>query len=198
MPGVEVVGLLTTINRAFDRVAMHGVRRSLVEAQARSAGLPLHIVPLPFPCSNEIYAERMRIFVEAARCDGIEGMAFGDLFLSDVRAYREQQLAGTGLQSLFPLWGQNTRELASDMLSGGLKATITCVDPRRLDRSFAGRAFNAALLRSLPPEVDPCGENGEFHTFVSAGPMLTEDVEFSPGDVVERDGFVFADLMPAR
>jgi uncharacterized protein (TIGR00290 family) len=196
MPDIEPIGLVTTINEAFDRVAMHGVRRALVEAQARAAGLPLHIVPIPSPCPNEVYAERMSQLIADLRRLGAQAMAFGDLFLADIRAYRERQLSGTGLEPLFPLWGLDTRMLAADMLAGGLEATIICVDPQRMDRSFAGRRYDADLVATLPPEADPCGENGEFHTFASAGPMFVRPIPVSAGDVVERDGFVFADLLP--
>ena len=198
MPHIEPIGLLTTINEAFDRVAMHGVRRALVEAQARAAGLPLRIVPIPSPCPNEVYAQRMRHFIAESRRMGAVAIAFGDLFLADIRAYREQQLAGTGLEPLFPLWGLDTRMLAADMLAGGLEATIICVDPQRMDRSLAGRRYDADLVATLPPSVDPCGENGEFQTFASAGPMFSRPIQVSVGDVVERDGFVFADLLPVR
>lgn len=195
-PGIEVVGLLTTLNEAFDRIAMHAVRRALVEAQADAAGLPLHIVPIPFPCPNDVYEERMGRFVSQARADGVEAVAFGDLFLEDIRRYREDRLAGTGLSPLFPLWGRNTSELARDMIDGGLVAHLTCVDPTKLDPAFAGRRFDHALVAGFPATVDPCGENGEFHTFVSAGPMLASAVPIHAGEIVSRDGFIFADLMP--
>ena len=196
-PGAAAA-LLTTTNEAFDRVAMHAVRRQLLEQQAAATGLPLHVVPLPWPCSNEEYERRMgsavRRFVEA----GFTHAAFGDLFLEDVRRYREERLAGSGLTPLFPLWRtKSTIELAREMVEGGLSARLTCVDPRRLDRSFAGRTFDAAFLDVLPAEVDPCGENGEFHSFATQGPMFRAPVAVTPGEVVERDGFVFADLQPA-
>jgi uncharacterized protein (TIGR00290 family) len=195
--GAEVTALFTTVNAAFDRVAMHAVRRELVEAQARAAGLPLHLIEIPHPCPNADYERIMGAFVAKARAGGVDAMAFGDLFLSDIRAYRERQLAGTGIAPLFPLWGRDTRALAGEMIDGGLIAHVTCVDPSRLDRTFAGRRFDRALLADLPPAVDPCGENGELHTFVSAGPMLRRAVGVRVGAVVERDGFVFADLLPA-
>lgn len=195
-PG-RVAGLLTTTNEAFDRVAMHAVRRTLVEAQARAAGLPLHVVPLPWPCSNEDYEQRMGAAVARFRDEGFTHVAFGDLFLEDVRRYREERLAGSGLEPLFPLWKKTTTmALAEDMIAGGLRARITCVDPRKLDRSMAGREFDAELLRDLPPGVDPCGENGEFHSFAYAGPMFSHPIAITTGDTVDRDGFTFCDLAP--
>ncbi|HUO30006.1 MAG TPA: hypothetical protein VMU80_12370 [Bryobacteraceae bacterium] len=193
-PAVEVVALVTTLNEAFDRVAMHAVRRELLEAQAESAGLPLWTVPLPWPCSNEQYEARMRGLCARAVGEGVEAMAFGDLFLADIRAYREKQLAGTGLEPLFPLWQIPTAQLARDMIAAGLRAKITCVDPKVLSREFAGRDFDAAFLADLPPAVDPCGENGEFHSFVYEGPMFSKPIQLLTGEIVERDGFVFADL----
>jgi uncharacterized protein (TIGR00290 family) len=193
-PGA-VGGLLTTTNEAFDRVAMHAVRRALVEEQAQAAALPLDIVPLPWPCSNEEYERRMAAAVARALARGFTHVAFGDLFLEDVRRYREERLAGSGLAPLFPLWKQQTTAaLAREMIAAGLEARITCVDPRKLDRAFAGRPFDAALLESLPPGVDPCGENGEFHTFACAGPMFSRRIDVRAGEVVEREGFVFVDL----
>jgi len=194
----RVTGLFTTINAAFDRVAMHAVCRELVEAQARAAGLELHLIEIPYPCPNADYERIMGAFVAEARAEGVEAMAFGDLFLADIRAYRERQLAGTGIAPLFPLWGRDTRTLAREMLDGGLEAYVTCVDPSKLDRAFAGRTFDRAFLADLPPGVDPCGENGEFHTFVSAGPMFRQAVAVRVGNVADRDGFVFADLLPER
>lgn len=193
-PDVEVVALITTLNQAFDRVAMHAVRRELLELQADAAGLPLWTVPLPWPCTNEQYEARMRALCERAVGAGVEAMAFGDLFLADIRAYRVKQLAGTGLEPLFPVWGLPTRDLAGEMIAAGLRAKITCVDPKALPREFAGRDYDAGLLADLPAGVDPCGENGEFHTFVFDGPMFRRPVEVEAGEVVERDGFVFADL----
>ena len=191
---VEVVGLVTTINQAFDRVAMHAVRRSLLDAQARSIGIPLRPVPLPWPCSNDDYERIMAEVCRQAGAEGIECMAFGDLFLPDVRAYRERQLAGTDLTPLFPLWELPTGALAREMLAGGLQARITCVDPKVLPPTFAGREFDQAFLADLPAGVDPCGEKGEFHTFAYGGPMFREPIPIASGEVVERDGFVFADL----
>lgn len=194
MPGIEVVGLVTTVNAAFDRVAMHAVRRSVLHAQAEAAGLPLFEIEIPFPCPNEAYEQAMEDFVAAAVADGIEAMAFGDLFLEDIRAYREAKLAGTGLTPVFPLWERDTTKLAHEMIASGLRAVLTSVDPGKLDRSFAGRTFDADLIADLPEGVDPCGENGEFHTCLVAGPMFRHSLDVRVGPVVERDGFVFADL----
>ncbi len=196
-PDVQVVALLTTINEQFDRVAMHAVRRELLELQAAAARLPLWTIPLPWPCSNAEYEARMRAACQRALSEGIECIAFGDLFLADIRAYREKQLQGTGLDPLFPVWGLPTRRLAQDMIQAGLRARITCLDPRVLAREFAGRDFDAALLSDLPPGVDPCGENGEFHTLVYDGPMFSHPLPIEPGEVVDRDGFVFADFVSA-
>lgn len=194
---VEVVGLLTTLNAEFDRVAMHAVRRVLLEAQAQSVGLPLLAVPLPWPCSNAEYeAALLNALGEARAALGITHVAFGDLFLEDVRAYREAQMAGTGLAPLFPLWGLPTNQLARDMIDGGLRARLTCIDPRQLSVDFAGREFDAAFLDALPANIDPCGENGEFHSFAWDGPMFAHPIRVTAGEVVERDGFVFADLLP--
>lgn len=193
-PGAAA-GLLTTTNEAFDRVAMHAVRRELLEAQADAAGLPLHVVPLPWPCSNEQYEAIMKKAIGGFVADGFTHVAFGDLFLEDVRRYREDRLAGTGLEPLFPIWKTKpTRELAQEMIEAGLKARLTCIDPRKLDRRFAGRDFDMRLLSELPGEVDPCGENGEFHSFAYAGPMFKKVVCIATRDVVDRDGFVFCDL----
>jgi uncharacterized protein (TIGR00290 family) len=194
---LEVVGLLTTLTDTFSRVSMHAVREELLDRQALAAGLPCHKVRIPWPCPNEIYEARMSAALATARAQGITHVVFGDLFLSDVRAYREAKLAGTGIAPVFPLWGRDTRRLAGEMLDGGLEARLTCVDPRKLDRSLAGRAFDAALLAALPEGVDPCGEHGEFHSFAWAGPMFSAPVPVVPGEVVEREGFVFADLAPA-
>ena len=196
-PEVAVAGLLTTLNGAFDRVAMHGVRDALLEAQAEAAGLPLWKVPLPWPCSNEAYEAAMAEACARAAAEGITAVAFGDLFLEDVRAYREAKLAGTGLAPVFPLWGEDTARLAREMIASGLEATLVCVDPRALEARFAGRAFDGALLAELAPGVDPCGERGEFHTFAWAGPMFRQPVAVAPGETVTREGFVFADLVPA-
>src|SRR5208282_5028417 len=192
----EVVALLTTINSTYQRVAMHAVRESLVEMQAAAANLPLVKVPIPSPCSNEVYEQAMSEAMARARAEGVWHIAFGDLFLEDIRAYREKHLAACGMTPVFPVWGKNTRRLAEEMLAGGLSAFLTCVDPRKLDRAFAGRRFDAHLLRELPPSVDPCGENGEFHTFANAGPVFEREIPVEVGEIVERDGFVFADLLP--
>ena len=191
---VTISGLLTTINQDAQRVAMHAVRTELLEAQAESLGLPLWKVPIPSPCSNEIYQQIMGDAVRRIVDDGFTHMAFGDLFLADVRLYREQQLAGTGLTPLFPLFGADTPMLAREMIASGLRARITCVNPKTLNRSFVGREFDAALLADLPATVDPCGERGEFHSFAYAGPMFRHAIPIENGIVVERDGFVFADL----
>lgn len=193
-PNIELAGLLTTVNAAFDRVAMHGVRRSILEAQAAAVGLPLHVVDLPWPCPNGTYEELMRAFVERAVSQGVEQIAFGDLYLEDIRRYREEKLAGTGLTPIFPVWGKDTRTLAHEMIAAGLRTHISVVDKSKLDASFAGRLFDERLLRDLPQDIDPCGENGEFHTCVSAGPMFAHALNITTGEVVERDGFIFADL----
>jgi uncharacterized protein (TIGR00290 family) len=193
---VEVVGLLTTLNATHARVAMHAVRETLLDRQAAAAGLPLWKVPLPWPCANEVYEALMADVFARARAERIDAIAYGDLFLEDIRAYREARHAGTGIDALFPLWRQPTADLARTMMEGGLRACLTCVDPKQLDAAFAGHDFDAALLRDLPSTVDPCGENGEFHTFAWSGPMFAGDVAIARGEVVERDGFVFADLLP--
>ena len=194
-PGLEIVGLLSSINEEADRVSMHGVRRTLAEAQAKAAGLPLHIISLPSPCSNEVYEERMSAFVAKARAAGVEAMAFGDLFLEDIRAYREERLRGSGITPLFPLWERDTRQLARDMISSGLRARVVSLNPRAIARDLIGREFDADLLDDLPSTADPCGENGEFHTFAYAGPMFDAPIDVTTGAIVERDGFVFADLV---
>ena len=192
---VEVVGLLTTLNATAARVAMHAVRDELLDRQAAAAGLPVWKVQLPWPCSNDVYERLMTGVFERARAEGTDEIAYGDLFLEDVRAYREARHAGTGIGTRFPLWGMPTAELARSMLAGGLRATITCVDPKQLDASFVGRAFDAALLAELPASADPCGERGEFHTFAHAGPMFAAPVAVLPGEIMESDGFAFADLV---
>ena len=189
--------LLTTVSESYDRVAMHGVRTALLRAQADAAALPLITVPIPSPCTNEIYEQRMRAAVERAVGEGFTHVAFGDLFLEDVRRYREERLAGTGLVPLFPLWGLPTPALGREMIAAGIEARLTCVDPRVLPATFAGRRFDAELLAELPAGVDPCGERGEFHTCVVGGPMFSQPIDTRRGEIVERDGFVFADLMLA-
>jgi uncharacterized protein (TIGR00290 family) len=192
-PGA-VGALLTTVNEAADRVAMHAVRRDLLAAQADAAGLPLRTVFIPSPCPNDVYEQQMGDAVAAAVRDGFTHAAFGDLFLEDIRRYREDRLAGTGLQPLFPVWGLPTKELAGAMIDGGLRARLTCVDTRRLDPSFAGREFDRALLQDLPPDVDPCGENGEFHSCVYEGPMFRRPLRVRGGELVAREPFLFADV----
>lgn len=194
---VEVVGLFTTINESFERVAMHAVRRELVSLQAQAAGLPVDFVSLPFPCSNDQYESAMAGFLAAARERGVTQAAFGDLLLDDVRKYREDTMRGSGIKPIFPIFGSDTRELARSMVQAGVRARITCVDPKQLSAEFAGRRFDEPLLADLPAHVDPCGENGEFHTFVTAGPMFRREVPVTVGETVERDGFVFTDLKPA-
>lgn len=195
--GVAVTGLFTTVNAAADRVAMHAVRRELLAAQAASAGLPLHEIELPWPCTNDNYEEIMAAFLGEAHIQGVTQMAFGDLFLNDIRAYREKNLQGSGIAPLFPLWGLPTAQLAHDMLAAGLSARLTSIDLDRIDIAFAGRLFDHALLVDLPEGIDPCGENGEFHTFVTAGPMLAQPIDVIVGEVVVREGFAYADLLAA-
>jgi uncharacterized protein (TIGR00290 family) len=191
----EIAGLLTTINETASRVAMHAVREALLEKQAEAAGLPLIKVPIPYPCPNEAYEAAMTRAMDRAAREGVTVMAFGDLFLEDVRKYRIDKLAPTGIEPVFPIWGYDTTNLAREMVASGLRAHVTCVDPNQLDPSFAGRTFDDAFLDDLPAGVDPCGENGEFHSFAFAGPMFSAPIAVTPGEIVERDGFVFADLM---
>jgi uncharacterized protein (TIGR00290 family) len=193
---VEVGALLTTLNEAAGRVAMHGVRAELLEAQAESLGLPLWQIPLPWPCTNQDYEARMAEACRRAVAEGFDAIAFGDLFLRDVREYREKQLAGTGLRPLFPLWELPTAQLARDMIAAGLRARVACVDSRAIDRSFAGREFDATFLADLPPGADPCGENGEFHTFVYDAPGFRAPLAVEPGEIHEAGGFVYRDLLP--
>jgi uncharacterized protein (TIGR00290 family) len=194
----DIVALMTTINCWYSRVAMHGVREELVEMQAAAAGLPLVKVPIPAQCRNQDYEQAMSEAMARAKAEGVTRVVFGDLFLEDIRAYREMQLVSCGMEGVFPLWRRDTARLAHEMLAGGLVAHVVCVDPAKLDRNFAGRRFDNDFLKSLPPSVDPCGENGEFHSFASAGPMFRQRVPVDAGEVVERDGFVFADLFPGR
>lgn len=198
LPGA-IGGLLTTTNAAFDRVAMHGVRRELLQAQAAATGLPLHVVPLPWPCPNEQYESIMRTAIRGFVERGFTHAAFGDLFLEDVRRYREERLAGSGLEPLFPIWKTKpTAALAEDMIAAGLRATLTCVNPTQLDRAFAGRTFDRSLINDLPAGVDPCGENGEFHSFAHTGPMFNHSIPVRLGEIADRDGFVFADLVSPK
>ena len=193
---LEIVGALTTVSDTFERVSMHGVREVLLQSQLASARLAAHVVRIPFPCPNEMYEARMAAAMERAKAEGVTHVVFGDLFLEDVRAYREAQLARVGMQPVFPLWGRPTAALAREMIAAGVQAHLVCVDLKKLSRAEAGRAFNVRLLEDLPGEIDPCGENGEFHTFVSAGPMLRGAISISVGTTVERDGFAYADLVP--
>ncbi len=192
-----MAALLTTFNSQANRVAMHAVRRALVETQAERTGLPLWSVELPWPCSNSEYEDRMRVVCQRATAEGITAMAFGDLFLRDIRDYRIRQLQGTGIEPLFPVWLIPTGDLALEMIAAGVKAKVTCVDPSKLAKSFAGRDYDRGFLDALPPQIDPCGENGEFHTFVYNAPVFSRPIEVQSGEVVERDGFVFADVLPA-
>lgn len=196
-PG-SVAALLTTFNERVDRVAMHGVRHDVVDAQAEAVGLPLRVVTIPEPCSNAVYQARMREACDTAIADGFTHVAFGDLFLEDVRRYREDQLAGTGLAPLFPLWGVPTDTLAATMIESGMQATLTCVDTRVIGASFAGRAFDRALLTELPPGVDRCGERGEFHSCVTAGPMFRHTLDTEIGEMVTREPFVWRELRLRR
>lgn len=192
---LEVVALLTTVNQTHARVAMHAVRQSLLETQAAAVGLPLRIVPIPSPCPNQDYERAMAVAMSRARSEGVTHVIFGDLFLDGVRRYREENLAKCGMTPVFPLWGVPTRRLAEEMIASGLRSYVTCVDPQKLDKSFAGREWDATLLGDLPLSVDPCGEYGEFHTFACAGPMFSKPIAVQRGEIVERDGFVFADLL---
>jgi uncharacterized protein (TIGR00290 family) len=193
--GVDVSMLLTTVNTTHQRVAMHAVRRSLLEAQAEAVGIPLMIVDLPWPCPNEVYESRMKMAIEQLIADGFEQIAFGDLFLRDIREYREKKMEGLPIKPIFPLWEIPTKQLANEMISGGLKSRITCIDPKKLNTSFAGRVWDESLLNELPQEIDPCGENGEFHTFVFDGPMFSKPLDIRLGETIERDGFLFTDFL---
>jgi uncharacterized protein (TIGR00290 family) len=193
--GVDVSMLLTTVNTTHQRVAMHAVRRSLLEAQADAVGVPLMVVDLPWPCPNEVYEAQMKVAVDKLIADGFERIAFGDLFLRDIREYREKKMEGLPIKPIFPLWEIPTKQLANEMIAGGLKSRITYVDPKKLDTRFAGRVWDQSFLDELPTGVDPCGENGEFHTFAFEGPMLSKPLDIRSGEIVERDGFVFADLL---
>jgi uncharacterized protein (TIGR00290 family) len=191
---LDVVGLLTTVSEEYGRASMHGVREEVMAAQARAAGLPLFKVSIPSPCPNELYEDKMAAAVREAAERGVTRMIFGDLFLEDIREYRERQLARAGMQAVFPLWGMPTRKLAEEMIRSGLAARITCLDPRKMPRELAGAEFGRELVAGLPADVDPCGENGEFHTCCLAGPMFEKPVRAEPGETVEREGFVFTDL----
>jgi uncharacterized protein (TIGR00290 family) len=195
-PNIHVAALLTTFNSEANRVAMHAVRRGLVEAQSERLGIELWPVELPWPCSNLEYEDRMRVVCQRAADEGITAVAFGDLFLQDIRNYRVRQLQGTGLTPLFPVWQIPTKKVSRDMIAAGVKAKITCVDPSKLAKSFAGHEYDLQLLQTLPPGIDPCGENGEFHTFVYDAPVFSGPIAVRTGEVIERDGFVFADLVP--
>jgi len=195
-PDIEVVGLLTTVNAATDRVAMHAVREELLEGQAEAVGLPLWKIPLPWPCPNETYVDRMTEALARIKGEGIQAVAYGDLFLADIRAYRETRHQGTGIEALFPLWGEDTTALAREMVAAKLQARLVCVDTARLGAEFAGRAYDQSLLEDLPPSVDPCGEHGEFHTFAWDGPMFRHPVQIRIGATTETDGFAFTDLLP--
>jgi uncharacterized protein (TIGR00290 family) len=193
----SVATLLTTVTEGYDRVSMHGVRRTLLQHQAAALGFPLHVVSIPQSASNETYESRMETAFARLRDTGVATIAFGDLFLADIRRYREQWLARTGMTPIFPIWHRETRELGRRFIDEGFKAVLTCVDTRVLDRTFAGRSYDHALLADLPPTVDHCGENGEFHTFVYGGPLFREDVPVTRGEVVQRDAWCFCDLLPA-
>jgi uncharacterized protein (TIGR00290 family) len=192
--GVEPHALVTTVTSSYDRISMHGVRRSLLERQSGALGLPLVEVVIPPGCPNTVYEQRWMEAFASAGLEGVEEVAFGDLFLEDVRRYREDLLAREGKRGLFPLWGRDTARLAHEFVTAGFRAVLVCVDPKQLDASFAGREYDERLLAELPAAVDPCGERGEFHTFVYAGPGFSEPIGCRVGDVVERDGFVFCDL----
>ena len=191
----EISGVLTTVNEKYDRVAMHGVRDALLDRQIAALNLPALKILIPSPCPNDVYEARMGDACAAIKAQGINHIVFGDLFLEDIRRYREEKLAAMGMTAIFPLWGRSTDRLAEEMIESGLVAHLVCVDPKQLDAAFAGRRFDAALLSALPPGVDPCGENGEFHTFVSAGPMFSRPIDVRIGEIVEREGFVFADAL---
>jgi len=193
----DIVGALTTVTDTFARVSMHGVREELLRAQLDAAGLPAMVVRIPYPCPNDVYERAMAAAIAEAKARGVTQIIFGDLYLQDVRAYRERQLAGTGITPVFPLWQRPTDRLARDMIAGGLETYLSTVDLKKLPASFAGRKFDASLLADFPPGIDPCGENGEFHSCVVAGPMLTRKIPISVGETVERDGFAYADLVPA-
>jgi uncharacterized protein (TIGR00290 family) len=196
-PDITVLRLLVTVNAEADRIAMHAVRRSLLESQAERLGLPVHVVAIPSPCPNDVYEDRMGEALRAAAREEVGAVVFGDLFLEDVRQYRERAMTATGIQPLFPLWSRPTDQLAREMVAGGIRAVVTCVDPSKLSPAFVGREFDDGFLNDLPPGVDPCGERGEFHTFVWDAPMFESPISVQTGEVVRREGFVFCDVLPA-
>jgi uncharacterized protein (TIGR00290 family) len=193
---IEVVGLISTVNQTFERVSMHGVRIELLQRQAVSVGLPVQLIEIPYPCSNEQYELIMADFIKEAQQQEIDVFAFGDLYLEDIRHYREENLKGSGIEALFPLWQIPTDELSKTMIASGLRAKITCVDPKHLPADYSGREFDETLLEQLPESIDPCGENGEFHSFAYDGPMFSDAIKVSVGETVERDGFIYTDLLP--
>jgi uncharacterized protein (TIGR00290 family) len=195
--GTDATALVTTVTETFDRVSVHAVRTELLQRQADAAGLPLRIVRIPYPCTNEIYERAVGGLLERAANENVKAMAFGDLFLEDIRDYRLKLLDGTGFEPLFPIWNRDTKALAQEMQSGGLRARVTCIDPKVLPESFAGREWDASFVADLPEGVDPCGENGEFHSFAWDGPAFSSPISVEPGPIEERDGFVFSDLLPA-
>lgn len=194
-PEIDLVGLFCTVNKEFNRVAMHGVRVELLQKQAQSIGLPLEILEIPNPCSNSEYEAVMSEFVDRAKSSKIERFAFGDLFLEDIRHYREEKLKDSGISPIFPIWGIPTDMLIREMISGGLKTVITCIDPKQISKEFVGKELDESFLSKLPKNIDPCGENGEFHSFVFDGPMFKEKIEIRVGDIVQRDNFIFADIL---
>lgn len=195
---IEVVGLFSTVNEEFERVAMHAVRNELVKLQADSVGLPVELIPIPYPCSNDAYERIMAEFIQRVKAQGIDSIAFGDLYLEDIRQYREDKLAGTGITPIFPLWGMATDALSKTMVEAGHRAIITCIDPAKMPAELAGHEYNAAFLQQLPAAVDPCGENGEFHSFAFDGPMFKQPVNLQVGETVTRDGFIFTDILPTH
>ncbi len=195
-PEIELLGLFCTINKKFERVAMHGVRLELLKRQAESLRLPLEVLEIPYPCSNEEYEKVMNDFVERCKVDKIDAFAFGDLYLEDIRQYRVDKLKGSGIEPIFPVWQIPTNELAEEMIDSGLRTIITCLDPKKMPIELAGKEFSREFISMLPEDVDPCGENGEFHSFVFDGPMFEEPIDIKVGEVVEREGFVFADVLP--
>lgn len=190
----DIAGLFCTVNKQYSRTAMHAVRIELLQMQAESVGLPLEIIEIPYPCSNEAYESIMQTFIDKVKLLGVECFVFGDLYLQDIRDYRVSKLHGTGIEAVFPLWKIPTQQLAHEMINGGLKAVVTCIDPKQLDAQYVGKIFNHDFIKSLPDRIDPCGENGEFHSFVFEGPMLKNSIKIKVGEIVERDGFVFSDV----